>query len=73
MPFPFRSDFPHSTPSGLVFKIISRCEGMPLEESSDSRAGVSSFDMNLGWVVALLVKGPYAAFLDWSKLPTIGL
>jgi len=46
---------------------------MPLEESSDSRAGVSSFDMNLGWVVALLVKGPYAAFLDWSKLPTIGL
>jgi hypothetical protein len=64
VPFPLKSDFPHSTPSGLVFKIISGCEGMPLEESSDSRAGVSSFNVNLGWVVALLVKGLYAAFLD---------
>ena len=64
MSLPPRSDFPHSTPSRLVLKISGGCEGVPLEESGDSRAGVSSFDVNLRWVIALLVEGPYAAFFE---------
>jgi hypothetical protein len=43
---PRRSNFPHSTPSGLVFKVIGGCISMPIKEGRDRGAGVSSFNMN---------------------------